>query len=482
MNKIVIVLLFLLITTQIYTQENEGFNKFKQEEFGTKLKMLNGVLFGGMDQRGLSFRSGFKNNYTRKKKLNKKILATIENDSCISFNSAYYPQDYANSTNSTITYSTNVAILESGMDTFEKRLKLIDDATKSIYICTWAIYDDETGLLLQNKLLEKVTQNPQIDIRIIADGQLSIRKEHNKVLKTLEEKSNGKIKIIRWKTRPYRANGNHRKIMITDKNICILGGMNFGNLYSHIVGDDFWVDTDILIEGEPALEAHNLFINIWNEQVKNNKEAKHLGKIENSSFKVEKNQQIKNLIPVVIIDHNPGTKDAKADQNITTGILKLMYDAKYTIAIENAYFIMTPLLKNAIKQAIHRGVKIRLLTNSEASLNEVIISNPIVSSAIEAAKLGVEVYLKKGATLHSKYLIVDENISMVGSFNLQPRSYHYEGETVAVIFDENIGKILLNQFNINISPTKAQKLTNTNLEPKDNFMAKFARTLFFNHL
>lgn len=481
MKKISLIIFFVLNFSQVSPQNNEGYKKFKNEKFNTKFHMLNSVLFGGIDQKGLSFRSRFKKNHLSWKRLNKKILTIVENDSCKSTDCSNYVHDYAKSTNSNISYSYNTYILYSGIDGFNKQLKLIKEAKKSIYISTWAIYDDETGFLLKEKLLEKVRTNKLIDIRIIVDGQVSERKLHNKILDNLEIESEGLIKIIRWRTKPYRANGNHRKLFIVDGLKCVLGGKNYGNMYSHISGAVFWQDVDVFIDGSAAMDTYNIFAEIWNEQVKNNKLVKYFDLIPKVS-KVNRAPNLLKTIPVVINNHNPGTKNRKADQNITTGIVKLISEAKKSIVIENAYFIMTTPFKSAIKKAIHKGVKIRLLTNSEASLNEVVLSNPILTSSLEAAKLGVEVYLKKGASLHSKYLVVDDKIAMVGSFNFQPRSYYYEGELVAVFFDTIISKKLVNKFNENIKPEKADKLINRDIQIKDNFRAKLARIFFFNQL
>lgn len=473
------ILIFLSFNTA-FAQEatNIHYAQTNMEKIKAGLTSVGSVLFGSSDLRGTSLRTLFSSNFKKWKKLSVAIHKTVDTDRCdnILLCENYF-QDYALSTNSPIAMADVVEPLFDGPASFAKRNQLIEEAKESIHFISWALYDDETGEEFKELLLQKLEENPDFEIKIIIDEQVAMRDHHFAILKELIDKSDSRIQIMRWRTKKYRANGNHRKFMVVDKEHVIAGGMNVGNVYSHLAGNDFWRDTDIYISGQASAAAFNLFASIWNEQVKNNKKESNKVLMEQVALPEGGD------IPVVINDHNPGTKEYKADQNITTGMVKLIKEAHHSIRIENAYLILTEPIKKALEFAIEKGVKVEILTNSQTSVDEPVVSAPIMESAIELTKMGANVFLRKGATLHSKFMVIDEQITMVGSFNLHPRSYRFEAETMFTVFDKELSEKMVAKFNEDTSLEKAKKLyPNALPEVEKGILSWLAKALFFNHL
>ena len=138
-------------------------------------------------------------------------------------------------------------------------------------------------------------------------------------------------------------------------------------------------------------------------------------------------------------------------------ILKAIYGASTLINIENAYVIMMPALKAALLDALARGVQVNVLTNSAASVDEPMVSVPILKSLPDLLNAGARIYLKKGDTLHSKFITVDGLFCQVGSFNLHPRSIRYENEMAVNILGPQKTMELDAVFNRDIS--QAQQIT-----------------------
>lgn len=386
---------------------------------------------GSLDSRGMSPDTLFKPNTSSWESIAKNIDEEIAFSNCSSFDCGNYEADFASVANSVVGKANELEILPNRRS-FELRKSLIQSATKSIHIFVWAIYDDETGTAFATQLLDVLERNPGIDIRIVVDGNIANLKGR-KVLKNIDKKSQGKIRIMKWKSRKYRANGNHRKLIIIDGEHVIVGGMNIGNEYSHMATDKGWRDVDIYIKGEKTGEvAGNQFSKIWNRQiVEFPKLEKKLGLM--STLETD---QVFDGTSVVFVDQHPGSAAEEAYHNIHTSVVKLLRDAKESIDIENAYFIMDPIIKKEIEKVIKRGVKVRVFTNSDKSVDEALVSMPVMHSARDAVTMGAKVYLRAGTTLHSKYMVVDKKITMVGSFNLHPRSLRFDAENVAVVFDE----------------------------------------------
>lgn len=333
-----------------------------------------------------------------------------------------------------------VKVLTDGPASFAERDRMIDEAKDSIYLMSWAIYDDQTGWDTVNKLVEKKKQG--VDVRIMVDGQVSHHLAHDDTAKFLED--NG-IPVVRWQNpdRPY--DGNHRKMMIVDGKEAVVGGINVGDVYSHRYGEVKWRDTDILLTGPAVVDGSKLFADLWNQQA----ELKGLPLVEDAFTPSQPLGNVKSAV----VNHNPGPQ---GDAHIMLATMKAIEGATESVDIENAYFINTPGMKDVLLKALADGVKVRLLTNSAQSIDEPLISGPILSSLPELVAAGAEVYLKKGDTLHSKFMTVDGVFSSVGSHNHHPRSQRFEGEMVVNSLDANLAASFTSAFEADIAA--AQKI------------------------
>lgn len=345
-------------------------------------------------------------------------------------------------------YTTqNSKLLIDGPASFSLRDQKMSEARQTINMLTWAVIDDQTGKELADLLIAKAKKN--VKVRLIVDGQVSYKPHYNREVKRMEE--NG-VQVIRWMNPKATFMGQHRKMLVIDDKFAVMGGMNPGDTYSHKAGEgkNLWRDTDVAFEGTAAEQAQRLFMKIWNKQISDRKLP---------------------LKPITIVNHyTTGVNDGKAmlvehqpmstaDQhNILLTIMKSIRGAEKTVDIENAYVITFPSLTNEIKAAVERGVKVRILTNSTDSVDEKVVALPIVRSAKKLLDVGAEVYLKTGSTLHSKFMIVDQRLFLIGSYNLHPRSEKMEGETIVVFDNTKLSLEATAAFENDIQPDKAIKM------------------------
>ncbi|MBC7458532.1 MAG: phosphatidylserine/phosphatidylglycerophosphate/cardiolipin synthase family protein, partial [Bdellovibrionaceae bacterium] len=345
----------------------------------------------------------------------------------------------------------NVQILVDGPASFSKRESIMGKAVDSINILTWSIYDDMTGAQSVDLLLARKKQNPNLKIRVIVDGQVAATLGHGDQVKRLEE--NG-VEVIRWFSTAKPFAGQHRKMIIVDNKEMIAGGLNMGDVYSHKNPDTSvprWRDTDIYVEGSGAAEGNRLFAQIWNEQVTSRKLS--YAQLKATAVRSTPDEKVQ----ISVINHD-AVKSTQGSTVMLT-ILKAIRTAQKQIDIENAYIILFPALKNELKKAItERGVKVRVFTNSGESVDEPIVSIPILRSVSEFADMGAEVYVKRGATLHSKLVIVDGKFSIIMSYNLHPRSERIEGEMAILVKDAIFAENLHNVFTNDITPDKAYRI------------------------
>jgi cardiolipin synthase len=182
-----------------------------------------------------------------------------------------------------------------------------------------------------------------------------------------------------------------------------------------------WRDTDLLVRGPVVAEAERLFARLGPSSARTPPPPRAA---------VESPTPSRTGRRAAIVDHVPGDDDP-----ILASLLKAIDGARRSVELENAYVIRPPGLVKACADAVARGVRVRLLTNSLESLDEAILGYAVLRTAHEFAASGVEVYVKQGDTLHSKFALVDGEFAQLGSYNLHPRSRHLEGEVVVNLLD-----------------------------------------------
>ena len=348
-----------------------------------------------------------------------------------------------------------VTALIDGPASFAVREQLIETAQHSIHLMSWAFYDDETGWATARKLVEKHQQG--LDVCVVVDGQVGNQPGHNETLDFMAAQG---VKVVRWRDseRPY--DGQHRKLMVVDGQAAVVGGINQGNAYSHQGEGPKWRDTDVLLEGPAVADCQRLFDRLSGQA----SAVRPLGALSSAR--------------TAVVDHVPGPR---GDAHILRATLKAIEGASESIDIENAYVITTPDLRQALLDALARGVRVRVLTNSGESVDEPIVSAPILNSLPELVRAGAEVYLKQGDTLHSKFMVVDGLFSSVGSYNLHPRSQRYEGEMNLNILDTSTANQLTQAFENDLRQAKRVESPGDISVPQ-NLLTVLASRYFFDQL
>lgn len=377
--------------------------------------------------------------------------------------------DFANTKFNT---AKEARLLVNGTASFALRKQLIADAKNTIDVMSWAFLSDYTGNLAADWLIQKHQQG--VRVRILVDGQTAEMDSYSAPLQKMEKAG---ITVLRWRNSQITFEGQHRKMLIIDGQHLIAGGLNFGDTYSHLNPDTNvprWRDTDIYLTGAIIKDGQNLYEKIWRQGA---------GLALSNLATPEQNGSTANdgKYEVALINHSPS--DGLVGSTIMMTLLKAIRESKESIVLENAYIIQFPALKAEIDRAIKRKVRVRIITNSSQSVDEPVVAIPMTRSAKKFAGSGAEVYLKKGATLHSKVAVFDSMYSMVMSYNLHPRSERIEGEMAFLVknseFAQNLEKVIAND----ISEENAMSIKRAeDIEVQQSPVAIPALRLFFDML
>ena len=380
------------------------------------------------------------------------------------FSEPLFVREFEALTGAPLSAGNRAVPLIDGPASFAARFALMRDASRSISIHSWAFYDDETGGAAADLLIEKKRQG--LDVKVMVDGK-TVAAHGQQVLARMMAAG---VEVVFFQDPRRRYDGLHTKILLVDGVSAIAGGMNFGNEYSHMGQGQKWRDTDMLFSGPVVAEASRFMAALWNSQVA--AQALPYGPMaaEGASPAVPGGSRMSFL-----------ADGPEGDSTIMLAYLKAIAGASSVINIENAYLITVPGLRSALLDALRRGVRVNILTNSAESVDEPIVTAPILASLPELVEAGAKVYLKRGDTLHSKFMTVDGTFSILGSFNLHPRSVRYEHELVVNTLDARVAAELDRAFAADLA--KALPIEDpAALAVPDSPLTRVVRRYLFNQL
>ena len=168
----------------------------------------------------------------------------------------------------------------------------------------------------------------------------------------------------------------------------------------------------------------------------NSQFLKRIKSIEKISFKTQEVDSIE-------LAHDEINIRKNSQLGTTKRLYKLLSQANDTIVIDSPYLILSNRLKGIFIELLNRGVKIRILTNSLKATDGLFPQAGYLRQRKMIAQMGIELYeYYSHDSFHAKSFVIDGEIAIIGSFNLDPRSENLNTETIAIVHDENIASLL----------------------------------------
>ncbi len=322
---------------------------------------------------------------------------------------------------SPITTRNETRVLTNGRETFDTIFEEIRKATHHIHIEYYTIRNDEIGLELQSLLIAKAKEG--VKIRIIYDGIGSYELGDDYLNPLHDVGVESKSYLPAWfaffnRRMNYR---NHRKIIVIDGKVGFLGGINVGDEYlgkHKTLG--FWRDTHLMVRGDSVYFLQNIFLTDW--------------------YFVSKTKITD--IEYFPIHHCEGSKQiqivASGPDSAWDSILEIYFGAISTatkrIFITKPYFVPDPSLYMALKTAALSGLDVRVILPGKPDHKVVFWAS--LSYLNELLQVGVRFYQYQKGFVHAKVIIADDILASVGTANVDMRSFQYNFEVNAVVFDK----------------------------------------------
>ncbi len=311
-----------------------------------------------------------------------------------------------------------------GSEFFPALLEAIPQAEASICMEFYTINDDQTGRTVADALIAAAARGVRIYLLYDYIGCFDTPTAFFKRL------SKGGVCCRAFNPPPFRKGlawfdkRDHRKIVVIDGWRVFTGGMNIADVYSGFGKKHTkWRDVGLRIEGEVGLELLRLFQETWTGEC---------GTPPNGCSPAPP-PQIVGDAKVSVINGGPHLKRSF----IRSAFRLAIAGASESIIIASPYFIPGPRVIRSLLRAAGRGVRVRLLLPHKSDVPLV----RLVSRTYYAQLLrnGVEIFEMDRAVLHAKVLLVDGSWTMVGSANMDLRSFHRNYELNVVVDSHDFG-------------------------------------------
>jgi cardiolipin synthase len=343
-------------------------------------------------------------------------------------------------TESPLTKGNKVTLLIDGPATYDAMFESIRGAKDHINLETFILEDDEVGKKFTDLLLKKQADGVQVNIIYDSVGSITTPESF---FQRLRDRG---IQVVEFNpVSPFKAPGSwflmrpdHRKILIVDGKVAILGGINISKVYSgmfssrkKVKGEPLpWRDTDIQIEGPAVTEVQKLFLDTWSRQ--------EGPKLSARNYYPKIKEDGKALVRV--IGSTPGS-----DNRITfiAYVAAITY-AEKSIHLTNAYFVPDKQILNAFIDAVRRGVDVKIILPSTTDSKMVL--NAARHNYSELLKAGVKIYERRNVVMHAKTAVIDGVWSTVGSTNLDSLSLLSNDEVNAVILSREFAAEMESMF------------------------------------
>ncbi|HSC20329.1 MAG TPA: phospholipase D-like domain-containing protein [Solirubrobacterales bacterium] len=333
----------------------------------------------------------------------------------------------------------------NGEDAFAAMCEAVAKAEREVLLESYIFKDDETGRRFFEALAAAAARGVSVSLLADAVGSFSTGAGFWREM----ERRGIKVRIFNplfaqlW-YQPFR---DHRKILVVDRRVGFTGGMNIGAEYGSIghrprrrsqsAADiaasgppTTWRDTHVRVVGPTAWEMVTVFEEGWLRAG-----GRKLGL---EPLPAEAAEAPGARILVLDARHRRGYRETAAAMAAVLGA------ARRTVWVSNAYFAPGPQAIRLFAQTARRGVDVRLLLQGKSD-------SPLVRHAghgnfSELLRSGVRIFEYQPSVLHAKCMVADEFASVVGSTNLDFRSFVFNAECNLLVLDDDLGRRMADQF------------------------------------
>ncbi len=314
--------------------------------------------------------------------------------------------------------------LKNGDQTFDAIFKALENAEHFIHIQYYIFEEGFLAERFKTLLIDKAKKG--VEVRFLYDA-LGSRTLSNKYINSLKKEG-----IQAYSFLPMRLGRllssinyrNHRKIIIIDGKVGFTGGINVSDKY--IKGDPVlgkWYDMHLQLKGSIVNSLQAVFTMDWTF-------ASGSDNLLNPKYILKHSTPGKTIAQIVASGPD---SDFSSIQQLYFSIIN---NAEKHVYITNPYIIPGEAILEALQVAAMSGIDIRILLSKNS--DSFLVKWNVRSHFEALLEAGVKIYLFPDGFLHSKVIIADDELTSIGTANLDIRSFEQNYEVNALIYDKDI--------------------------------------------
>ncbi len=325
-----------------------------------------------------------------------------------------------------LTYADRFELIDNYDDFFSQLTHDFKSAKEVIYVNFYILCADESTQPVLDALVAAHQRGVSVYVLYDAYSAVKYRRWSRAARRQLEAAGIAVRASLPFSLAPYRYVRpdlrNHRKMVTIDHTICYTGSQNIIDKHYHRTDAIYYKELVVRLEGYAAKHVDIVFATDWLAETKDN-----ILMLEPSP----RRHTTKTNLRVQVLPSGPGY----SDENNLKVFTALFYAAQKTITIVNPYFVPDSVLITALVSAARRGVQVAIINS--AAVDQFFVAHAQRSYYEQLLAAGVHIHLHRGPVLvHSKFIIVDEQVSMVGSSNMDMRSFVLDSELTIMVYSE----------------------------------------------
>jgi cardiolipin synthase len=341
--------------------------------------------------------------------------------------------------------NTLIQELPNGVNFYEAEIEAIRQAKKSINWVAYIFAKGEIARRTVDALTEQARAGVEVNLAIDSVGSFSMPKKFFAEL----VRAGGHVRWyhpLRWYNWPRTNNRTHRELIIIDGKVGFIGGAGVADHWWHGIKNEApWRDTMFRVTGDAVRFLQSSFLENWLEssgQILAGE--KYFARPENPDGAVS-----------LVVDSSPSQGGSTRARVL---FQTLIASARKSLKITNPYFLPDKSLVRELVLAIEeRNVKIQVLVPGKHSDHSMTRSS---SRALygDLLRAGAEIYEYRPAMIHAKIMIVDEQWCVVGSTNLDHRSFGWNDEVNLAVLDTGLAGELSASFQADLADSHRETL------------------------
>lgn len=328
--------------------------------------------------------------------------------------------------------ATSVQLLIDGSATYEAILDAVRSAQNHIHLEYYIYNPDRCGQRLLDALVEKAREGVKIRLLLDAVGSSSVRR---RFLQPLHDAGGESAWFhptkLRPFTRPWLNMRTHRKIVVVDGRIAFTGGINITEEEDESLREDAYRDLHLRLEGEVVRSVQQVFVEDWVYASGHQRKDFHGTRLWSAT-----EADVAGGIAAQTLISGPDS----SWEPIHRMHVGAIHEARSRVWLVTPYFVPGEAARMALTSAALGGLDVRLLVPKMSDSR--LVTYAARSYFDELLAAGVKVYEYGPRMMHSKALLCDDNLALIGSANFDHRSFRLNFEISMLFRDRSVAGTL----------------------------------------